>query len=129
MGCAPGCWHGVLNAVLGTFGSGRVIRPSMYRHREKRALCVRATSNRPKDARSRIIHYRTYRTQETEDEFEEWARSEVALIPKAERLPGGTNEQLAGWRPRDVVLEDPRDFIMCCITLSALSPMQRQYSV
>jgi hypothetical protein len=59
-----------------------------------------------------MIHYRIYRPRETEDGFEEWARPEVALMPEAERLAGGTNEQLAGWRPRDVVLEDFRDFIM-----------------
>ncbi|OYZ14324.1 MAG: hypothetical protein B7Y35_11185 [Sphingomonadales bacterium 28-64-96] len=62
--------------------------------------------------RGRMIRYRTFRRQETEDEFDEWARPEVALIPKAERLAGVANEQPAGWRPRDVVLEDFRDFIM-----------------
>ena len=59
-----------------------------------------------------MIHYRTYRPQETEDEFEEWAKPEVALIPKAERLAGVAKKQLAGWRPSEVVLEDFRDFIM-----------------
>lgn len=59
-----------------------------------------------------MIRYRTYRLQGTEDEFDEWARPEVALIPKAERLVGAANEQRAGWRASDVVLEDFRDFIM-----------------
>ena len=79
---------------------------------KKSALCVRGTGNRPKDARSRMIHYRTYRPQETEDEFGEWTRPEVALMPEAERLAGVAKKQLASWRPSEVVLEDFRDFIM-----------------
>jgi hypothetical protein len=61
-------------------------------------------------ARDRKIQYRTYRLQDTEGEFVEWARREVPLIPETERIVCVTDEQLAGWRPSDVALEDSRDF-------------------
>ena len=43
-------------------------------------------------------------------------------MPKTEWIVGVTNEQLVGWRPRDVVLGDARDFTLGCRTLSAPPP-------
>jgi DNA polymerase III alpha subunit (gram-positive type) len=53
-----------------------------------------------------IIRYRAVNRWDSEDEFDEWARPMAALTPEAERIVGVTNEQLAGCRPSEVVLED-----------------------
>lgn len=45
------------------------------------------------------------------DEFDVWARSDIAPTPDAERILGITNEQLAGCRPSEVALEDFSAFV------------------
>jgi hypothetical protein len=59
-----------------------------------------------------IIRYRADNRWDDTDEFDEWAKPVAALSPDAERIVGVTNEQLAGCRPSEVVLEE---FVAFCV--------------
>jgi len=59
-----------------------------------------------------IICYRAINRWDPDDEFDEWARPSVPLTHEAERIVGVTNEQLAGCRPSEVVLEELLSFLV-----------------
>ena len=58
-----------------------------------------------------IIPYRVVNGWDEEDEFDEWAKPSVPLTSLAEQIVGVTNQQLAGCRPTEVVLEEFLAFI------------------
>lgn len=53
-----------------------------------------------------IIRYRAINRWDETDEYDDWATPVADLSPAAERIVGVTNEQLAGCRPTEMVLEE-----------------------
>jgi DNA polymerase III alpha subunit (gram-positive type) len=72
----------------------------------KRELIIELGTSGLTSETGEIIRYRAINRWDETDEFDEWARPEVALTPEAERIVGVTNEQLAGCRPIEAVLAE-----------------------
>jgi hypothetical protein len=72
----------------------------------KRDLIIELETSRLTSETGEIIRYRAINRWDQEDEFDEWARPLVTMIPYAEYVVRVTNEQLAGSRPSEVVLAD-----------------------
>ena len=70
----------------------------------KRELIIELETSGLTSETGEIIRYRAINRWDDTDEFDEWARPEVALTPEAQRIVGVTNEQLAGCRPSELVL-------------------------
>ncbi len=58
-----------------------------------------------------IIRYRAVNRWDSDDEFDEWTKPSVALSSEAEQVIGVTNEQLAGCRPSEAVIDDFLAFV------------------
>jgi hypothetical protein len=76
----------------------------------KRELIIQLETSGLTSETGEIIRYRAINRWDQEDEFDEWARPEIALTLEAERIVGVTHERLAGGRPSEVVLEDVEIF-------------------
>lgn len=72
----------------------------------KRELIIELETSGLTSERGELIHYHAINRWDQDDEFDEWAKPVAALSQDAQRIVGVTNEQLAGCRPSDVVLED-----------------------
>ena len=72
----------------------------------KRELIIQLETSGLTSETGEIIRYRAINRWDDTDEFDEWARPEIALTPEAQRIVGVTNEQLAGCRKSEVVLEE-----------------------
>jgi DNA polymerase III alpha subunit (gram-positive type) len=70
----------------------------------KRELIIELETSGLTSQTGEIIRYRAINRWDATDEFDEWARPEIALTPEAEHIVGVTNEQLAGCRPSELVL-------------------------
>lgn len=72
----------------------------------KRELIIELETSGLTSETGEIIRYRAINRWDPDDEIDEWAKPVSALSQDAQRIVGVTNEQLAGCRPSDVVLED-----------------------
>ena len=77
----------------------------------KRELIIELETSGLTSETGEIIRYRAINRLDETDEFDEWAQPEIALTPEAECIVGVTNEQLAGCRPRAVVLDEYLSFL------------------
>ncbi len=77
----------------------------------KRDLIIRLETSALTPEKGEIIHYYAVNRWDDEDEFEEWAKPQVALSVEAERILGVTNSQLEYCRPTAVVLDEFLVFI------------------
>lgn len=78
----------------------------------KRELIIRLETSGLTSQTGETIRYRAINRWDSEDDFDEWARPEVALTPKVGSILGVTNERLAGCRPSEMVLEQ---FVAFCV--------------
>ena len=72
----------------------------------KRDLIIELETSGLTTGTGEIIRYRAINRWDEEDEFDEWVEPLVAMSPEAQRIVGVTNEQLAGCRPSELVLEE-----------------------
>ena len=71
----------------------------------KRELIIQLETSALTPEKGEIIHYYAVNRWDEEDQFDEWAKSLVALSAEAERILGVTNSQLECCRSTYVVLE------------------------
>ena len=77
----------------------------------KRELIIQLETSGLTTGTGEIIRYRAINRWDEEEVFDEWAEPLVAMSPEAQRIVGVTNEQLAGSRPSEVVLEEYLSFL------------------
>ena len=76
----------------------------------KRELIIQLETSALTPEKGEIIHYYAVNRWDDEDEFEEWAKPQVALSVEAERILGVTNSQLEYCRPTAVVMQSFKEF-------------------
>jgi len=77
----------------------------------KRELIIELETSGLTSEKGEIIRYRAVNRWDPDDEFDEWTRPSVPLTHEAERIVGVANEQLAGCRRSETVLEDYSAFV------------------
>ena len=71
----------------------------------KRDLIIDLETSALTPEKGEVIRYRAVNRWDEDDVFDEWAKPSVPLSAEAERILGVANEQLAHFRPTDVVLK------------------------
>jgi len=77
----------------------------------RRDLIIRLEMSALTPEKGEIIRFYAVNRWDEDDEFDEWARPSVPMLPEAEQVVGTTNERLASCRQSEAVLSDFVDFL------------------
>jgi len=76
-----------------------------------RDLIIRLEMSALTPEKGEIIRFYAVNRWDEDDEFDEWARPSVPLLPEAEQVVGTTNEGLVRCRPTKAVMADFLAFV------------------